>query len=148
MHTKIYRGLYRTFYYNLGDDSFLYGACCTAGPLQPVNVQRGPGLPVGGTPGARSARRPRSPRGAAGCGLAARRWGENPVKKVRRMERVEGDHAPPPHSSGVCFTDAVCAWPAPAWPCGAAAAGASRSSAGSGCTAQPAQHSVCVRISV
>lgn len=43
-------GLYRTFYYNLGDDSFLYIACYTAGPLQPVNVQRGPGLAVGASP--------------------------------------------------------------------------------------------------
>lgn len=41
-------GLYKTFYYNLGDDSFLYAAYYTAGLSQPVNVQRGQGL-AGGT---------------------------------------------------------------------------------------------------
>lgn len=131
-------GLYRTFYYNLGDDSFLYVACYTAGPLQPVNVQRGPGLAVGASPRPGKGLRDR----AAPSAPTAEEVGEKPYEKVKGKERAEsGRQSHPPLRSGVGF---AARWPAPAWPCGAAAGRASLSSAGSGYGAQPAQHSVCV----
>lgn len=139
-------GLYRTFYYNLGDDSFfffLYGACYTAGPLQPVNVQRGPGLAVG-----RGAR-PRSPRGAAGLRLGSEEVGGKTLKKkkVRRKERVEGDHAPPPHTY---LSDQ--AWVSPMRSVrgrgGVTAGGASLSSAGAATEHSPHSTRVCVYVYV
>lgn len=76
-------GLYKTFYYNLGDDSFLYAAYYTAGPSQPVNVLRGQGL-AGGTSSAAGERAaaagptaPGEPRAAA---WQRRRRGK-PLKK-------------------------------------------------------------------
>lgn len=132
-------GLYGTFYYNLGDDSFLYAARYTAGLSQPVNVQRGPGL-TGGTSSAAGERAaaacPAEPGGPTAPGeprAAAWQWrrrGKRLKKKVRRKERVAGDHSPRLRS-GAGFT-----------------AGASVSCAGSGYRALPAQRSMraCVYI--
>lgn len=120
-------GLYRTFYYNLGDDSFLYIACYAAGPLQPVNVQRGPGLAVAASPRpGKGLRQSASLRpGPATAPQPLDLQGEN-SGKVKRQERLKGIHAPP-FSSDVGFTVAVCAWPVPA-----KASGASLSSAAGG----------------
>lgn len=93
-------GLYRTFYYNLGDDSFLYVACYTAGPLQPVNVQRGPGLAVGASPRPGKGLRDR----AAPSAPTAEEVGEKPYEKVKGKERAEsGRQSHPPLRSGVGF---------------------------------------------
>lgn len=129
-------GLYGTFYYNLGDDSFLYIGCYTAGPLRPVNVQRGPGSAVG----------------TRGCGIgpAPRPAPPRPLspwirtgktqKKVKRQERLKGVHAPP-FRSGVGF-------PVHGESQEPKALERFLSSAGGGCRAQPAQHSVCLCICV
>lgn len=132
-------GLYRTFYYNLGDDSFLYIACYTAEPLQPVNVQRGPGLAVPASPRPGKGLRPSTSLrpGPATAPQPLDLRGET-SKKVKRQERLKGVHAPP-FRSGVCLTVGVCAWPVPS-----KASGASLSSAGDGCRAQLARH--CVRV--
>lgn len=86
-------GLYRTFYYNLGDDSFLYVACYTAGPLQPVNVQRGPGLAVGASPRPGKGLRDR----AAPSAPTAEEVGEKTLRKGQREgESGEWKAIPPP----------------------------------------------------
>lgn len=130
-------GLYRTFYYNLGDDSFLYTACYTAGPLHPVNVQRGPGLAMPANPWLGKGLWPStSLRPGPATAPQPLDFRVENSKKVKRQERLKGVHAPP-FRSGVGFTVAVCAWPVPA-------KGSGASSAGCGCRAQPAQHSACV----
>ncbi|XP_041905968.1 basic salivary proline-rich protein 1-like [Corvus kubaryi] len=70
----------------------------TAGPLQPVNVQRGPGLAVGASPRPRKGLRP-----SASLYAGPRHSPSAPGAEVKRQETLEGDHAPP-FLSGVGFT--------------------------------------------
>lgn len=112
-------GLYRTFYYNLGDDSFLYVGCYTVGPLQPVNVQREPGLAVGASPwpgkGLRDRAAPSAPTAHGAVGGAAEEVGEKPYEKVKGKERVEGD--PAPHSDQAWVSPPVASPCVAVWGC-------------------------------